>query len=114
MRVYNRTRSTPLISRGRLANTFWTRLKGLLGSSPLESGEGLVLVGEKSIHTLFMGFAIDVIYVNKDYEVIRTASNMVPYRLGPFVAQAVYVLELPVGTIEESSTQVGDCLTFES
>jgi uncharacterized membrane protein (UPF0127 family) len=114
MRVHNRTRSTPLIIRGRLADTFWTRLKGLLGSSPLESGEGLILVGEKSIHTLFMGFSIDVVYVNKDYEVIRTTSNMVPYRLGPYVTQSAYVLELPVGTIEKSSTQVGDFLTFES
>ena len=72
------------------------------------------MVGEKSIHTLFMGFSIDVVYVNKDYEVIRTTSNMVPYRLGPYVTQSAYVLELPVGTIEKSSTQVGDFLTFES
>lgn len=114
MRVYNRTRSTSLISRGRLADTFWTRLKGLLGSAPLESGEGLILVGEKSIHTLFMGFPIDVVYVNKDYQVIRTSSDMVPYRLGPFVTHCAYILELPVGTIEKSSTQVGDFLTFET
>jgi uncharacterized membrane protein (UPF0127 family) len=61
-----------------------------------------------------MGFAIDVVYVNKKHEVIRTASNMVPYRIGPFVTQSAFVLELPVGTIEKSSTQVGDCLMFES
>jgi hypothetical protein len=113
MQVYNKTRNTALITQGRVADTFWLRLKGLLGASPLKQGEGLVLVGEKSIHTLFMGFAIDVVYVSKDYHFIRVQDNMIPYRLGPFVGQAGYVLELPTGTIAESKTQVGDQLNFE-
>ena len=113
MRVFNQTQNAPLITKGRLANNFWLRLRGLLGASPLQDGEGLVLAGEKSIHTLFMGFAIDVVYVNKEYQVIRTTSNMVPYRLGPLVTQCAYVLEMPVGTIDQTSTQVGDQLSFE-
>ena len=112
MHVHNQTRNTSLILKGRVADTFWLRLKGLLGANPLQQGEGLVLVGEKSIHTLFMGFALDVVYVNKSYQVIRVETNMVPFRLGPFVAQAAYVLELPVGTISASATQVGDQLRF--
>lgn len=114
MHVFNQTQNIPLITKGRLADTFWLRLRGLLGASPLQKGEGLVLAGEKSIHTLFMGFAIDVVYVNKEYKVIRTTSNMVPYRLGPFITQSAYVLEMPVGTIDQTSTQVGDQLSFES
>ena len=112
MHVHNQTRNTSLILKGRVADTFWLRLKGLLGANPLQQGEGLVLVGEKSIHTLFMGFALDVVYVNKSYQVIRVETDMVPFRLGPFVAQAAYVLELPVGTISASATQVGDQLRF--
>lgn len=114
MHVFNQTQNIPLITKGRLADTFWLRLRGLLGASPLQKGEGLVLAGEKSIHTLFMGFAIDVVYVNKEYKVIRTTPNMVPYRLGPFITQSAYVLEMPVGTIDQTSTQVGDQLSFES
>ncbi|MCG3208744.1 MAG: hypothetical protein FOGNACKC_02356 [Anaerolineae bacterium] len=113
MRVLNQTRHIALISRGRLANTFWTRLRGLLGTDALQHGEGLILAGEKSIHTLFMRFPIDVVYVDKDYSVIRTTPNMVPYRLGPFVARSAYVLEMPVGVITQTSTQVGDQLKFE-
>ncbi len=113
MHIFNQTRDISLILHGRLADTFWLRLRGLLGANPLKAGEGLILAGEKSIHTLFMGFAIDVVYVNKHYEVIRVTSNMVPYRLGPFVRQAAYVLEMPVGTIEQTSTQVGDQLKFK-
>ena len=113
MFIFNQTQNVPLITHGRLADTFWLRLRGLLGASPLQKGEGLVLAGEKSIHTLFMGFAIDVVYVNKEYQVIRTTSNMVPYRLGPFITQSAYILEMLVGTIDQTSTQVGDQLSFE-
>lgn len=70
-------------------------------------------MGEKSIHTLFMGFPIDVVYVDKDYRVIRADVNMVPYRLGPFLSRSAYVLEMPVGTITSTQTQVGDLLRFE-
>lgn len=113
MRVFNQTRNLPLITQGRVANTFWLRLRGLLGAKPLEQGEGLVLVGEKSIHTLFMSFPIDVIYVDKQEQVIRIDANMVPYRLGPFLARSAYVLEMPVGTITRTATAVGDQLKLE-
>ncbi len=113
MRVFNQTRNVPLIIQGRLANTFWLRLRGLLGVTSLQKEEGLVLAGEKSIHTLFMKFPIDVVYVDKDYKVIRTDANMVPYRLGPFITQSVYILEMPVGTIANTATRVGDQLKFE-
>jgi hypothetical protein len=113
LRVFNQTRDTVLIHQGRLANTFWLRLRGLLGAMPLRQGEGLVLVGEKSIHTLFMGFPIDVVYVDKNCRVIRADVNMVPYRIGPFVGRSAYVLEMPVGAITETNTSVGDQLNFE-
>ena len=113
MRVLNQTRGAPLITRGRVADSFWLRLKGLLGADPLQSQEGLVLVGDKSIHTFFMGFPIDVVYVDKEHRVIRTDINMVPYRVGPFVSRSAYVLEMPAGTIADTATQVGDQLQFD-
>ncbi len=112
VQVFNQTRAAPLITQGKLANTFWLRLRGLLGALPLQAGEGLILAGEKSIHTLFMTFPIDVVYVDQEYKVIKTTVNMVPYRLGPFVTKSAYVLEMPVGVIEQTFTQVGDQLLF--
>jgi hypothetical protein len=114
MEVVNQTRNVTLISKARIADRFLLRLRGLLGSAPLKNKEGLVLVGVKSIHTLFMGFSIDVVYVDKSYKVIRIDENMIPYRLGSYVGQAAYVLEMPVGTIAETSTVVGDQLKFGS
>jgi uncharacterized membrane protein (UPF0127 family) len=113
MHVFNQTRNVPLITEGRLANTFWSRLRGLLGAAPLQKEEGLVLAGEKSIHTFFMSFPIDVLYVDKNFQVIRADANMVPYRIGSFVGRSAYVLEMPVGTIAATATQVGDQLEFE-
>lgn len=112
MQVFNQTRNMPLVSQGRLADTFWRRLRGLLGADTLRQGEGLILVGEKSIHTLFMKFPIDVLYVDKDFRVIRADNNMIPYRLGPFILQSAYVVEMPVGTITATATEVGDQLRF--
>ena len=114
MRVHNQTRQVPLITHGRIANTFWSRLRGLLGAAPLHEGEGLILVGEKSIHTFFMGFPIDVVYLDKAHRVIRIDANMVPYRLGSFVVRSAFVLEMPVGTIDRTETQVGDQLKLEN
>ena len=113
MHIINQKHGKPLATNARLANTFWLRLRGLLGRKSLPEGEGLVLVGEKSIHTLFMKFPIDVLYIDKDHRVIRIDENMVPYRLGPFVTQSAYVLEVPVGTIAATDTRVGDQLKFE-
>jgi hypothetical protein len=113
MHIFNQTRNVSLITQGRLADTFWLRLKGLLGTTSLGEGQGLILVGEKSIHTFFMKFPIDVVYVDKDYQVLRTDVNMSPYRIGPFITQSAYVLEMPVGTIAATATQPGDQLRFE-
>lgn len=113
MRVFNQTRNALLITQGRIANTFWLRLRGLLGVTSLQPGEGLILAGEKSIHTLFMKFPIDIVYLDKNYKVIRTDINMVPYRLGPFITQSAYIVEMPVGAIASTATEVGDQLKIE-
>jgi uncharacterized membrane protein (UPF0127 family) len=113
MRVFNQTQAVSLISQGRVADTFWLRLRGLLGAAPLQEGEGLILVGEKSIHTFFMGFPIDVLYVDQTGKVIRADAEVVPYRIGPLVIRSAYVLELPSGAIASTGTQVGDQLKFD-
>lgn len=74
----------------------------------------MILVGEKSIHTLFMRFPIDVVYVDKQYQVIRADAAMPPFRLGPFIRQAAYILEMPAGTITATTTQAGDQLQLET
>ncbi len=114
MHIFNKTRHASLITQARVADTFWLKLRGLLGSAPLQKGEGLVLVGEKSIHMFFMKFPIDVLYVDKDYRVIRADINMKPNQIGPlYVSKSAYILEMPVGVIANTATQIGDQLEFK-
>ncbi len=112
MRVFNQTRNSFLMTQGRVADTFWLRLRGLLGADSLQQGAGLILVGEKSIHMFFMKFPIDVLYVDKNYQVIRADIDMKPYRIGSYVANSAYILEMAVGVIADTATQVGDQLEF--
>jgi uncharacterized membrane protein (UPF0127 family) len=108
----NESKDSVLFKEGLLATSFWQRLRGLLGRPPLQEGEGLVLKGDKSIHTFFMGFPIDVVYLDREGRVVHLTEDMVPHRIGPFVGAAAYVLELPVGTIARTATAVGDQVSF--
>ncbi|MFQ5448733.1 MAG: DUF192 domain-containing protein [Saprospiraceae bacterium] len=113
MQIQNQTKQTTIATQCRIADTFFSRLKGLLGSPPLVAGEGLLLVNEKSIHTFFMGFPIDVVYINHDKTVIRLERNVTANQVRPFVPQSAYILELPIGIIDTSHTQINDQLVFD-
>ena len=114
MQVENQTRGRPLITHGEVAETFWMRFRGLMGRSSLKDGEGFVLKGDKSIHTFFMRFAIDVVYADRTGRVIRVDTAMSPNRIGPIVLGAEYVLEMPVGAIQASGTVAGDQLLIRT
>lgn len=108
LRIYNRARERYLASEGRTARSFWARLRGLLGCPPLRSGQGLWIAPCNWIHTLGMGFSIDVLYLDREGQVLRVTSGMHPNRIGPLVWRANSVVELPAGTIEGTGTRVGD------
>ncbi len=113
LRAVNRSRNAVLVENGEVADTAWTRLRGLLGHKPLQPGEGLLLRGEKAIHTVGMGFAIDVLFLDRAGCVKHLIPTMVPLRASPFVSAAVNVLELPAGTIARTGTALGDQITLE-
>jgi uncharacterized membrane protein (UPF0127 family) len=80
----------------------------------LDPGEGLLIDPCSSIHTMWMRFPIDVLYVDGDGRVVRADSGMRPWRIGPVFTGGRYVVELPPGTIRASRTEVGDYLRFDS
>lgn len=112
MRITNSTRGSELASRAWRADTFLTRLVGLLSRSSLGLGEGLLIQPCSSVHTAFMRFTIDVLYVDKEGRVVKTAPNMRPFRIGGVFKPSCSVLELPRGTIEATGTVPGDELVF--
>jgi uncharacterized membrane protein (UPF0127 family) len=95
-----------------LANTGRTRRVGLLKHSGLQKGEGLWIVPCEAIHTFFMRFPIDVVYLDRKRRVTKVVPNLGPWRLS-VSWRGHSVVELPVGTIEQSGTSAGDVVEVE-
>jgi len=108
--AFNQTRQSYLATALAVADTHWTRLRGLLGlaSSDFRNGSGLWIVPCHGVHTLGMGFPIDVVYLDRAMTVIHVQSDLHPWRFAPVRTQAASVLELPCRTAAETRTVVGD------
>jgi uncharacterized membrane protein (UPF0127 family) len=101
----------PVCERCLLAETPLRRLKGLLGRSGLERGEGLLLRPASSIHTFFMRFPIDAVFLDRDLTVLHVAHGLGPWRkAGKRGAKAV--LELPAGAARRAGIVVGERLSL--
>ena len=81
-------------------NTFFSRLIGLMFKKSLPSGSGIILKPCTQIHTCFMRFNIDVIFLDKDLKVVHVIENMPPWRISPLLLKARYTVELPSGTLK--------------
>jgi uncharacterized membrane protein (UPF0127 family) len=110
MQVQNRTRNVALVSKGRLANNFFTRLRGLVGVKHLAAGDGLLIQPCNQVHCMFMSIPIDVLYLGSDDRVLAIDAQMRPWAMGRLVRGAKRVLELPAGSAAATETQVGDQL----
>ncbi len=108
--AFNQTRQAYLATELGVANTHWTRLRGLLGIRPddFRNGSGLWITPCHGVHTLGMGFPIDVVYLDRGMSVIHIQHDLRPWRFAPVRAQAASVLELPCRTAAETGTAVGD------
>ncbi|MEJ5246274.1 MAG: DUF192 domain-containing protein [Caldilinea sp.] len=110
VQVENRSRNTIVLSHGKMANTRWTRLRGLIGVRDLPEGHGIVIEPCHGVHCMFMSIPIDVIYVDKNHRVVGLERAMKPWAIGKIYRNSRYVVEAPVGTIERTQTQIGDQL----
>lgn len=111
--AHNVTRGSTLAERCRVANRTWLRLRGLIGKASLAQDEGLWIVPCNGIHTLGMRFPIDVIFLDGNLRVVAVEEAMRPWRLGRVCLRARSVLELPVGCLASSGTQLGDQIAIE-
>jgi uncharacterized protein len=108
--AFNRTRETYLATALAVADGHWSRLRGLLGlrADDFRNGSGLWIVPCHGVHTLGMGFPIDVIYLDEGLTVVHVEQNLRPWRVAPVRMQATSVIELPSYTVRETGTGVGD------
>jgi uncharacterized protein len=113
VKVRNQTRKTVLAEAADLANTSATRRTGLLKHKGLEPGQGLWIVPCESVHTFFMKFPIDLVYLDKKRKVRKVRHAVPAWRLSACLT-AHSVLELPAGTAERTGTVVGDELAVDN
>jgi len=92
------------------AKGLWQRLKGLLGREQLNPNEGLWITSNDSIHTFFMKFSIDAIFMDKDFRVCELYHSLPPWRITKIVWRANSVIEVAAGTAKEKMIQVGETL----
>jgi hypothetical protein len=86
-----------VVENGYYARDFFDRLKGLMFNDDLQDNEGLLIDHCNSIHTFFMKYPIDVVYLSAEDEVLKVSHNMKPWRIGLPVFNARKTLELKSG-----------------
>jgi len=95
-----------------VAENPWTRAVGLLGRRELPEGRALWIRPCRSVHTFFMRFAIDVVYLAEDGTVVKTCPHLRPFRLSMGGRRAHSVVELPPGFLEQARLQIGERLSL--
>src|SRR5580692_6228066 len=108
--VYNKTRETFVATQAIVADGYFSRLVGLLGRTKgwAHLGAGLWIVPSRGVHTIGMLFAIDLVFLNKEKEVVHVEEHVRPFRISRVSLKASSVLELPAHTIYRTGTRIGD------
>jgi uncharacterized membrane protein (UPF0127 family) len=98
---------------GELANRPLSRMRGLIGRPGLPAGEGLLISPAPAIHTAFMRFPIDALFLDADLRVLGIVERLRPWRLASN-ARARSVLELSAGESARCGVQIGDTLELRA
>lgn len=112
MKLINLRNGYMIAERVKIADSFPSRLIGLIGRRTLPEHHALALSPCSSIHTFFMRFSIDVLFLDDQGEVVHLIQEMYPYRLSPVVKSAKMVIELSGGTVK-NRVSPGDILKIE-
>jgi uncharacterized membrane protein (UPF0127 family) len=92
------------------AGNFWQRLRGLMFTASLPDGDALLLRDCPSVHTCFMRYPLDVVYLNRQGSVVKLVAGLKPWRMSVGGQGAAHTLEMSVGGIRRYGLQVGDNL----
>lgn len=113
MKIYNSTQNNLITDDVKVAETFFTRSVGLLSKKSVSSNEALVIKPCCSIHTFFMKFPIDVLFIGKNGNIIELYENVKPWRILPIHLASKYVLELCAGQISAKNIKKGDIIHID-
>lgn len=112
--AWNETRERPLVTSGRAARSWASRLRGLIGTTGLAAGEGLLIEPCSGIHSFGMRYSFDALFLDREGRVVHLMRRMSPNRVSRYVPSAQAVLELPAGAIDASGTGRHDRIRLDS
>lgn len=107
--IINRGNKVVLVSELRIAQTFWQRLMGLLGTSRLAPEQGLLICPCSSVHTVGMRYPIDVLFLDKNLKVLKVISSL-PAMRAVVCLKSCMALEISGGMAAKTNTTAGDQL----
>ncbi len=111
--IINLTKNQILAQTVYIADTPIKRMKGLIGFKSLKTSEAMLIKPCNSIHTFFMRFPIDLLFIDKDNIIIKAMSDIKPYRFSPLYLFSRAVIELSSGTIRNTGTKEGDQISID-
>jgi uncharacterized protein len=112
--IVNKSKATVVGSQISVADSFTTRLIGLMGRRSLETGQGMLITRSSGVHTCWMRMSIDVVALDKRNRVIKVGHAVKPWRLSGLTLKTAQVLELAPGQIKAAGIEVGDQLELQS
>lgn len=107
--LVNLTRGNVVCEHGVIADSALRRMRGLLGRRSLPAGEGLLLQAAAKVHTAYMRFPIDVVFLDSHQQVVKVARCLQPWRTAS-ARRARSALELAAGEISARGIRIGDTL----
>jgi len=114
LEVWNATRGMAIARRVMLADTWWTRLRGMMGRPEPVGDEGMLLAPCRSVHMYWMKYPLDVAFLAPDGRVVATYHGLAPSRRSSWHGDADRALELKAGTLATTQTEVGDRLELRN
>lgn len=111
-RIVNETKGTLVAEDVRVADGIWSRFWGLMGRRRLPEGTGLLLMPSSSIHTAFMRFAIDVVFLDRELRVVKVVPEMKSFRVAMAFGSAHSALELNAGAAAGAQVRADDQLAL--
>lgn len=110
--IFNASKQVVLARKIYHAHTFYRRFLGWMGRQAIDEEEALILSPCRAVHTCFLKFPLDVVFVAADGRVLLTLTALQPFRFSPYVRHSRMVIELPAGRLERTGTGPGDRLVF--
>lgn len=94
------------------ADNYYKRLKGLMFTDYLPENSAMHIIPCNEIHTFFMKYSIDVLYLDKNNKIISMDEELIPGKIGRLIKGSNSVIELPPGKIKKEGIEIGQVLSF--